>query len=79
MAVIDPLLRWVMTSWLGWALVFIVLKSTPAAACFDSQPFVPNCDYCRVDGGSNGSEGCDMLYGNGNGYCDAYGSMCYSD
>jgi hypothetical protein len=59
--------------------VFIVLKSTPAAACFDSQPFVPNCDYCRVDGGSNGSEGCDMLYGNGNGYCDAYGSMCYSD
>jgi hypothetical protein len=57
----------------------IVLKSTPAAACWESQSYVPNCDSCYVDGGSTGSDDCGMLYGNGNGYCEARGSTCVSD
>jgi hypothetical protein len=66
----------------GLALVaggVIVLRSTPASACWESRAYVPNCDSCYVDGGSTGSDDCDMLYAGGNGYCDAGGSTCVSD
>jgi hypothetical protein len=57
----------------------VVLKSTPAAACWASAAGVPNCDTCYVDGGSSGKDNCDMLYGAGRGYCEANGGDCYSD
>jgi hypothetical protein len=57
----------------------VVLRSTPAAACWYSTYPVQNCDSCYVDPGSAGKDNCDILYAAGRAYCEANGGDCVSD